>query len=100
MLDDAEGDEWKSRRCAAVSMPVAALGLRNASGPPFLKPEVQLFYKAKNPRPKDVQDLEACLPLMTRSQKQWLCNAMTAAYGDGAPWIERIRAAVNDPRAK
>lgn len=90
MLDDADGLEWKSRRANSVSMSIDALGYRNQDGVPFLKPEVQLFYKAKSPRPKDTQDFEHCLPLMTKDQKEWLRSSIRAAYGDEAPWLAQI----------
>lgn len=82
MVDKADGPRWKSRRSSGVSMPVVSLGFHNQDNAPFLTPEVQLFYKAKSPRPKDLQDLERCLPLMTNSQKEWLRRSIKAAYGD------------------
>ena len=90
MLDDADGAEWRSRRSAAVSMPIEALGFQNQDGVPFLKPEVQLFYKAKSPRPKDTQDFECCLALMTDEQKGWLRRSMKVAYGEATAWLARI----------
>lgn len=44
---------------------------------PYLAPGVQLFYKAKESRPKDEADLDAALPTLTRHQRLWLVHAVT-----------------------
>lgn len=82
--------QMKSRRSAAVSMPIEALGFPDQNGVPFLIPEVQLFYKAKSPRPKDLQDFDRCLPLMANEQKGWLRRSVKMAYGDATAWLNRI----------
>jgi hypothetical protein len=90
MLDDADGETWHSRRSAAVRRPIAEMGLRNEVGIPFLAPEIQLFYKAKSPRPKDEQDFSAALPLLSELQRVWLRDAIRTAYGDENAWLERF----------
>ncbi|MBT2410617.1 amino acid transporter [Streptomyces sp. ISL-12] len=76
-LDESRGHEWCSRRDPRVHRPVSALGLRPADGIPCLAPEAQLYYKAKSPRPKDEQDFDATLPLLTDGQRRWLTGAVT-----------------------
>lgn len=56
---------------------------------PCLAPEVQLFYKAKESRPKDEADLDAALPTLTRHQRLWLVHAVTQVYGPH-PWADRL----------
>lgn len=56
MLDLSHGSDWTSRRDPRVRRPVVGLSLTTAEGVPYLAPEVQLFYKAKAPRPKDEED--------------------------------------------
>lgn len=90
MLDDGDERDWRSRRCARVTKPVVELGAKDADGIPFLAPEVQLFYKAKNPRPKDEIDFAAALPLLGGSQKAWLREAISAAYGRGNAWLQAL----------
>lgn len=87
MLDEAEGDEWVSRRCGRVRRAVADLGAPSfdGDGVPYLAPEVQLFYKAKSPRPKDEQDFAATVPVLTAPQRAWLHAALSQAYGP-TPW--------------
>ncbi|MFD6279437.1 nucleotidyltransferase domain-containing protein [Streptomyces sp. NPDC060209] len=89
MLDESDGEEWVSRRDALVRRPVGTLGAVSAEGIPFLAPEVQLYYKAKAPRPKDEQDFAAVLPVLTQPQRRWLAGAITRTYGPH-PWTPRL----------
>lgn len=89
MLDEAEGQEWVSRRDPRVRRPITTLGLTTADGIPYLAPDVQLFYKAKNPRPKDEADLDAVLPTLTADQRHWLADAIAKTYGPH-PWTDRL----------
>lgn len=89
MLDEAEGDRWISRRDPRVQRPLAALRHTSASGLPYLAPEVQLFYKAKGQRPRDDQDLESTLPLLTGGQRVWLREALTLTH-PGHSWLAHL----------
>ena len=91
MLDETEGDDWVSRRDPRIRLPISAIGRTNADGIPYLAPEIQLFYKAKSPRPKDEADFAAALPVLEPAQRQWLRDVMTMAYGSH-PWLDRLRA--------
>ena len=42
----------------------------------ILKPEIALFFKAARERPKDEQDFEAALPLLSRARREWLDDAL------------------------
>ncbi|MFJ4199538.1 nucleotidyltransferase domain-containing protein [Streptomyces sviceus] len=90
MLDEAESRDWISRRCAQVRRPIDLLGRHSAEGVPCLAPEVQLFYKASQPRPKDEEDFQAVLPALDAGQREWLAAAITQAYG-ARPWCEQLR---------
>ncbi|MGA4843761.1 nucleotidyltransferase domain-containing protein [Streptomyces sp. G45] len=89
MLDESQGHQWVSRRDTRVRRPLGALGLTSADGVPFLAPEVQLYYKAKGPRPKDERDFDAVLPLLREPQRRWLADAITLTYGVH-PWLGRL----------
>ncbi len=82
MLDKAEGAEWVSRRNPAVRREIAALGGVSAGGIPYLAPEVQLFAKAHDTRPKDEQDFAAALPVLDAAQRRWLAQALDYNH----PW--------------
>lgn len=92
MLDESDGPAWRSRRCAAVTLPLDALTVRDGAGVPFLTPEVPLFYKAKAPRPRDELDFAAVAPLLLPAARAWLRHAIATCYGAGHPWHRRLAA--------
>lgn len=98
MLDEAEGDEWVSRRDRRIRRPIPAIGRVNSEGIPYLVPEIQLLYKAKGIRPKDEEDFKAVLPVLSAKERRWLREAMMIAYGDNgdnSPWLDRLGAVFN-----
>ncbi|GAB3440110.1 nucleotidyltransferase domain-containing protein [Actinophytocola sediminis] len=90
MLDESHGTDWVSHRDARVRRPITALGRTSADGTPYLTPEIQLFYKAKEPRPKDEMDFTTALPHLTVTQRAWLHRAITDTYGQH-PWLPALR---------
>lgn len=89
MLDEAEGDQWVSRRHARVRLPIERVGRVTSDGIPYLAPEIQLFYKAKATQDKDEIDFEAALPLLDADQRTWLRKALEVC-APGHPWRERL----------
>ncbi len=83
------GDAWCYHRYPTVQRPLSTLGLRNAAGIPFLAPEVQLLYKSRGRRPKDLLDHARMLPLLTRTQRQWLRGALQEAAPEHQ-WIATL----------
>ncbi|MEV5574498.1 amino acid transporter [Spirillospora sp. NPDC052269] len=90
MFDEADGGEWISRRDARVRRPMARLGRVTSAGVPYLCPEVQLFYKAKDVRTKDEVDFERALPLLDADQRGWLADALELTM-PGHAWLSRLR---------
>jgi aminoglycoside-2''-adenylyltransferase len=86
MLDESAGGEWLSRRNPSLRRPISTLGRTSADGIRFLAPEIQLFYKAKTPRPKDETDFAAILPHLDTTQRRWLAEAITITYRQH-PWL-------------
>lgn len=84
-----DGDVWICRRFPSIRMPYAELFRRNADGFPYTIPEVVLLFKAKLARPKDEQDLEGVLPLLSPSSRRWLREALERVH-PGHPWSTRI----------
>jgi hypothetical protein len=85
MLDEADGDQWRSRRDVRLRRPVSSLGFRTDDGILVLAPEVQLFYKAFGRRPKDEVDFAAALPVLGSDARQWLDEALGMA-APSHPW--------------
>jgi hypothetical protein len=89
MLDEREGRDWVFRRSPGVRRPVGDLLLRDAEGTPYLRPEVQLLYKAKGRRPRDELDFRAILPHLDEPAERWLRDALHA-YEPRHPWLEQL----------
>ncbi|GAA4027417.1 hypothetical protein GCM10022247_60490 [Allokutzneria multivorans] len=86
MIDESSGTEWISRRDNEIRRPPAEVGEVTTGGLPFLRPEIQLFYKSRCVSPKDEQDFLAVLPHLDADQRQWLSDAIAT----GHPWRERL----------
>ncbi len=89
MLDEASDGNWVSRRDRGIRRPVAGIGKTSSDGIPYLVPEIQLFYKAKDPRPKDEADFAAVLPFLGGEQREWLRGALARSFGEH-PWRDRL----------
>ena len=89
MLDesDPDGRHWWSRRDPRITRPVLEIGGRTGAGIPYLRPEIQLFYKAKGRRPKDEIDFAAALPLLGTDQRTWLYRAIEVTSGPDHVWL-------------
>lgn len=68
----SDGLDWLSRQCVLVRKPIIELTSKSTTEIPFSIPELQLFYKAGDPRPKDELDFAAAFPLLNASQIAWL----------------------------
>ena len=85
MLDESAEDEWVCRRDPRIHRPLAALTFE-IDGVRYLAPEVQLFYKARGLRPKDIVDFEAALPMLSASQSRWLRESLRLTHPTH-PWL-------------
>lgn len=97
MLDESRGDRWHSRRDDRVSLPIAAIGARTDAGVPYLRPEIQLFNKARARRPRDEVDLAAVVSYLSTDQRRWLRYAITTVYGRDHSWLVRLGAGPEKP---
>jgi hypothetical protein len=91
MLDEADGGDWVSRGGVQLRRPASQIGAVSAGGVPYLRPEIQLFYKAHGLRPKDELDFSAVIGTLDDDQRRWLSGAIGLAYGEH-PWQGRIAA--------
>lgn len=90
MIDDSFGDDWLFRRHHGIRRPVASLaGRASRPGMKVLSPDVQLLYKSKGMRDKDIADFEMVLPHLSAGERDWLRQALitvTPRHG----WIDRL----------
>lgn len=92
MVADTREAMWLCRRSTAITRPLAAIGGANAEGIPYLVPEIQLLYKAKNPRPKDEADFLAALPALDWERRRWLAAALAIVH-PGHAWLALVEQA-------
>jgi len=89
LLNETDGEEWLFRRNAKVTKPLSKLSLTSKLGMKFLRPEVVLLYKSKNPRLKDEQDFEAVAEHLDTEGKEWLKNVLTVCYSEHH-WLQSL----------
>lgn len=90
LLNEGTDAEWIHRRDSAVRLPMAE-AIRFRDGTPYLAPEIVLLFKSKAPKANDEADLEAALPMMSRSARGWLASAIARASSDH-PWLSKLAA--------
>jgi hypothetical protein len=91
LLDEREGLDWIFRRNRDVRRPIGELLARDGSGLAYLRPEVQLLYKAKAPRPRDEADFRAVAPILGKEARAWLRDALARTHPEH-PWLDALRA--------
>lgn len=89
MLIDVEDGDWVFKRDPRIRRSLSEIGLENSDGTPYLRPEIQLLYKAKSTRPKDDVDFAAVLPMLTGEERSWLKSALSVAYGEHR-WMAKL----------
>lgn len=90
MIDESDGNEWVSRRNASVRSALPTITKMTDNDIPFLAPHVQLYYKAKNPRPKDQVDFDAAIEGGVVTQIEWLKQAIRSTYGTDHAWLAML----------
>ena len=78
---------WHSRRDRRVARAIAEIGVTDGAGIAYLAAEIQLYYKAKERRPRDESDFRAVLPVLTQRQRAWLADLIAKTYGGENPWL-------------
>ena len=94
--------QWAYRREPSVRLPMATVFGRTASGWPIIAPRIQLLYKCKQPRDKDLLDLARYVPRLDEAARLWLRSAVSAAHPEFLPTLLDIEApgARNDGTAQ
>jgi hypothetical protein len=89
MREPWEGDMWICRRDSRIRLARGRLIERTGDGIPYAAPEIALLFKAKAARPKDEEDFASVLPLLDRSGRRWLADALGLVH-PGHPWLEAL----------
>lgn len=87
--ETGDDDEWLYRRNLKVAKPISKLFLTSESGINFLRPEIVLLYKSKNPRVKDEQDFETVALHLDTESKKWLRAALEVCDSKH-DWLRRL----------
>src|SRR5687767_11110017 len=89
LLNPSLDGRWQSKRGASFVADLDEVTWVAADGVRYANPEVALLFKAKQHRDKDSIDLENAWPLMTTTQRSWLCDAVRRLH-PGHPWQHRL----------
>ncbi|HMM42336.1 MAG TPA: hypothetical protein PKA95_10575 [Thermomicrobiales bacterium] len=88
--EPGDGDTWICRRDERIRLPYRDLIQRTADGIPYLRPEVNLLFKAKwSDLEKNKTDFAAVLPRLDPARRRWLAEALAIAH-PGHPWIATL----------
>jgi hypothetical protein len=86
LLNEHTATRWIYRRNPAVSCKLDDLG-GHRKGIPYLRPEVVLLYKSKDPTATDEIDFNAVEPRLTGTSRSWLREALRTCAPQH-PWLE------------
>ncbi|MDX1468981.1 MAG: amino acid transporter [Acidimicrobiia bacterium] len=85
ILNESDGDEWVYRRDARVRLPRKEVAI-DVDGIPCVRPEIQLLFKAKQMRDRDIADFQLHGHRLHPTARSWLKDALRLAH-PGHPWI-------------
>jgi hypothetical protein len=92
MLLDTDGDRWVFKRDPSIQGPLEGLGRHTSAGIPYIRPEIQLLYKAKpQTLNKDQSDFDHAVPRMTRDTQSWLLRHLEKRFPNGHVWITSLK---------
>ena len=89
LLNEYDRGRWLFRRDPTITRPANLIVARSADGVPFLRPEIVLLYKSKDPHPRDQADFEHAAPLLDSESRAWLRVALQRHRADH-PWLDGL----------
>ncbi|MBT5872795.1 MAG: DUF3565 domain-containing protein [Candidatus Latescibacteria bacterium] len=91
MLMNTQSDNWVYKRCPEIRGPISEIGFQTADGIPYLKPAIQLLYKAKSETiEKDRHDFEHASAHLNSAERLWLMDGLRQQFGEGHEWIDYL----------
>lgn len=91
MLYDTQNQHWVYKRDETITQDLKKAILQNDVGIKYLAPEIQLLYKSKSLREKDVLDLDNTLGNLSLVQKKWLYDSLNKVSSGLHPWLSKIK---------
>lgn len=88
LLNEIDGELFRYRRDAAVTLPRARMAFESPAGLPVLAPEVVLLYKS-NDSEEHAADFRNAAPALSAEARAWLKGALDKV-SPGHPWAERL----------
>jgi hypothetical protein len=79
-IGEGDDDVWIYRRDPTVRIPWADAVVRTADGVPYLAPDLQLLFKSKNPRYKDLVDAREVVPELDAERRDRLTRLLPADH--------------------
>src|ERR1700691_6706107 len=76
LLDESADGFWVFRRQPDIRLPLEMGVRRDSAGLPYLSPEIQLLYKAKDPRARDQAGFDHLAPRLDPAARAWLKGAL------------------------
>lgn len=89
LFNETDAFNWIYRRDDRIVKPLAEIYLTAETGIRFLRPEIVLLYKSKNPREKDERDFHATIGLLDAKSRKWLSNSLTVIDANHA-WLKKL----------
>jgi len=87
LIEEQVGVDWAYRRDERVRRPANDMVMRTREGVPYLRPEIQLLYKSKEPRSEDQQDFRAAWPFLSPGAKRWFRESLRLV-SPGHQWLQ------------
>lgn len=91
MFMESSESNWIFRRNNSITRPISELGQLTDDGVPYLTPEIQLLFKAREDiKEKDQIDFDVIAPLLSINQKRWLLSSLETIHPKGHSWISKL----------
>jgi hypothetical protein len=89
LLTDRAGDQVVFRKDASITMSLKRFANVDPNGIPYVAPEWQMLYKAKEGREKDQFDFDTHAPRFDEEAKQWFRVALQK-FLRASPWLAEL----------
>lgn len=90
LVEERRGGRWVYRRDEDIGVHAGDIGRVTAEGIPYLRPDIVLLYKSKEPRPKDETDFITVVPRLDPAQRSFLAAALWTT-APGHRWLGRLQ---------